>query len=184
MLHHSLLFSLFIPVEPTLLSSAKIKRTWITFSSLLLLSGSQQYHSWASLWVLCHYGNSVLGRAVCTASMLMSSWLHCPQFTPAYCPTGPATWPTQVQQHQWVCIICSAVCYVNNCVCVCPVFLALVERMLGQKLPRRGSNRVMVTIFQLWSYLEVNGISDMETHITELAEEGITHKGVCLRLTT
>ncbi|XP_041794715.1 rho family-interacting cell polarization regulator 1 isoform X2 [Chelmon rostratus] len=53
------------------------------------------------------------------------------------------------------------------------VFLCLVERMLDQRLPRRGGNRhrVMVTLFQLWTYLEATGISDMETHITELAEE-------------
>ncbi|XP_045892469.1 rho family-interacting cell polarization regulator 1 isoform X1 [Micropterus dolomieu] len=53
------------------------------------------------------------------------------------------------------------------------VFWCLVERVLDQRLPRRDSNRdrVMVTLFQLWSYLEANGISDMETHITELAEE-------------
>lgn len=53
------------------------------------------------------------------------------------------------------------------------VFLCLAERVLDQRLPRRGSNRdkVMVTLFQLWSYLEANGISDMETHIIELAEE-------------
>ncbi|XP_040894213.1 rho family-interacting cell polarization regulator 1 isoform X2 [Toxotes jaculatrix] len=53
------------------------------------------------------------------------------------------------------------------------VFLCLVERVLDQRLPRRGSNRdgVIVTLFQLWSYIEANGISDMETHITELAEE-------------
>uniref|UniRef100_A0A671XQB8 RHO family interacting cell polarization regulator 1 n=1 Tax=Sparus aurata TaxID=8175 RepID=A0A671XQB8_SPAAU len=53
------------------------------------------------------------------------------------------------------------------------VFLCLAERMLDQRLPRRGSNRdrLRVTIFQLWTYLEANGISDMETHVTELAEE-------------
>ncbi|XP_028286967.1 rho family-interacting cell polarization regulator 1 isoform X2 [Parambassis ranga] len=53
------------------------------------------------------------------------------------------------------------------------VFLCLVERVLDQRLPRRGSNRdkVMVTLFQLWSYLESNAITDMEIHITELAEE-------------
>ncbi|XP_034443213.1 rho family-interacting cell polarization regulator 1 isoform X2 [Hippoglossus hippoglossus] len=47
------------------------------------------------------------------------------------------------------------------------------ERVLDQRLPRRGSSRdgVMLTLFQLWSYVEANGISDMETHITELAEE-------------
>ncbi|XP_054475377.1 rho family-interacting cell polarization regulator 1-like isoform X2 [Anoplopoma fimbria] len=53
------------------------------------------------------------------------------------------------------------------------VFLSLVERVLDQRLPRRGGSRdgVMVTLFQLWSYLEANGIIDMETLITELAEE-------------
>ncbi|XP_068459573.1 rho family-interacting cell polarization regulator 1 isoform X2 [Clinocottus analis] len=53
------------------------------------------------------------------------------------------------------------------------VFLSLVERVLDQRLPRRGGGRdgVMVTLFQLWSYLEANGIVDMETLITELAEE-------------
>ncbi|KAM9352665.1 rho family-interacting cell polarization regulator 1 [Symphorus nematophorus] len=53
------------------------------------------------------------------------------------------------------------------------VYLSLVERMLDQRLPRRGSSRdmVKVTLFQLWTYLEANGISDMETHISELAEE-------------
>ncbi|XP_044213513.1 rho family-interacting cell polarization regulator 1 isoform X1 [Thunnus albacares] len=53
------------------------------------------------------------------------------------------------------------------------VFLCLAERVLDQRLPRRGGNRdkVMVTLFQLWSYLEANGITNMETHITELAEE-------------
>ncbi|XP_059191129.1 rho family-interacting cell polarization regulator 1 [Centropristis striata] len=53
------------------------------------------------------------------------------------------------------------------------VFLSLVERVLDQRLPRRGSNRdeVMVTLFQLWSYLEANCITDMETHVSELAEE-------------
>ena len=63
------------------------------------------------------------------------------------------------------------------CVCVCVVFLCLAERVLDQRLPRRGGNRdkVMVTLFQLWSYLEANGITDMETHITELAEEGISN---------
>ncbi|XP_072242643.1 rho family-interacting cell polarization regulator 1 [Leuresthes tenuis] len=53
------------------------------------------------------------------------------------------------------------------------VFLCLAERVLDQRLPRRGSNKdgVTVTLFQLWTYLESNGNSDMETHITELAEE-------------
>ncbi|KAK9517324.1 hypothetical protein VZT92_025206 [Zoarces viviparus] len=53
------------------------------------------------------------------------------------------------------------------------VLLRLVERVLDQRLPRRGDSRdgVMVTLFQLWSYFEANGITDMETLMTELAEE-------------
>lgn len=52
------------------------------------------------------------------------------------------------------------------------VFLCLVERILGQRLPRRcNTNGQMVTVFQLWSYLESNGVCDMEMHISELAEE-------------
>ncbi|MEQ2283290.1 hypothetical protein AMECASPLE_009629, partial [Ameca splendens] len=52
------------------------------------------------------------------------------------------------------------------------VFLCLVERILDQRLPRRGNTEgQIVTMFQLWSYLESNGISDMEMHISELAGE-------------
>ncbi|XP_068579103.1 rho family-interacting cell polarization regulator 1-like isoform X2 [Cebidichthys violaceus] len=53
------------------------------------------------------------------------------------------------------------------------VFLRLVERVLDQRLPQRADSRdgVMVTLFQLWSYLEANSVIDMETLITELAEE-------------
>uniref|UniRef100_A0A3Q4GZL9 RHO family interacting cell polarization regulator 1 n=3 Tax=Neolamprologus brichardi TaxID=32507 RepID=A0A3Q4GZL9_NEOBR len=53
------------------------------------------------------------------------------------------------------------------------VFLCLVERVLDQRLPRRGSSRdnMMVTLFQLWSYLDSNAVSDMDTHIIELAKE-------------
>ncbi|XP_041650938.1 rho family-interacting cell polarization regulator 1 isoform X2 [Cheilinus undulatus] len=53
------------------------------------------------------------------------------------------------------------------------VFLCAAERVLDQRLPRREGSRdgVMVTMFQLWSYIEANGITDIETHISELAEE-------------
>ncbi|XP_037308457.2 rho family-interacting cell polarization regulator 1-like [Pungitius pungitius] len=53
------------------------------------------------------------------------------------------------------------------------VFLTLVERVLDQRLPRRGGSRdsVLVTLFQWWSYLEANNIIEMERLITELAEE-------------
>lgn len=36
-----------------------------------------------------------------------------------------------------------------------------------------------MTLFQLWTYLEANGISDIETHISELAEEGTTYEQAC-----
>uniref|UniRef100_A0AAX7UEQ6 FAM65 N-terminal domain-containing protein n=1 Tax=Astatotilapia calliptera TaxID=8154 RepID=A0AAX7UEQ6_ASTCA len=63
--------------------------------------------------------------------------------------------------------------HINICVCVYAVFLCLVERVLDQRLPRRGSSRdnMMVTLFQLWSYLDSNAVSDMDTHIIELAKE-------------
>ncbi|CAL8263721.1 unnamed protein product [Merluccius merluccius] len=53
------------------------------------------------------------------------------------------------------------------------VFLRLVERILERRLPRRSNNKdvAIVTIFQLWSYLEVEGIKDLNTHVSELAEE-------------
>ncbi|XP_048112771.1 rho family-interacting cell polarization regulator 1 isoform X3 [Alosa alosa] len=52
------------------------------------------------------------------------------------------------------------------------VFLRLVERMLERRLPRRGGRtREMITLFQFWSYLEAEGVIDLDTHVTELAEE-------------
>ncbi|XP_010882169.1 rho family-interacting cell polarization regulator 1 isoform X1 [Esox lucius] len=53
------------------------------------------------------------------------------------------------------------------------VFLRLVERILERKLPKRGSGAGtrMLTLFQFWSYLEAEGVSELDTHITELAEE-------------
>ncbi|KAF7645110.1 hypothetical protein LDENG_00209970 [Lucifuga dentata] len=53
------------------------------------------------------------------------------------------------------------------------VFLCVVERVLDQRLPRRCSSRdkVTVTVFQLWSYLQANGVYDMDAHVTELANE-------------
>ncbi|KAJ3595892.1 hypothetical protein NHX12_002304, partial [Muraenolepis orangiensis] len=53
------------------------------------------------------------------------------------------------------------------------VFLRLVERILERRLPRRSNNKdvVLVTIFQLWSYLEGEGIKDLNTHVSDLAEE-------------
>uniref|UniRef100_A0A672FBQ3 RHO family interacting cell polarization regulator 1 n=1 Tax=Salarias fasciatus TaxID=181472 RepID=A0A672FBQ3_SALFA len=52
------------------------------------------------------------------------------------------------------------------------VFLTMLL-LLKKRLPRRGNSRseVTVTLFQLWSYLEANGVGDMDTHVTELAEE-------------
>ncbi|XP_056454966.1 rho family-interacting cell polarization regulator 1 isoform X2 [Gadus chalcogrammus] len=53
------------------------------------------------------------------------------------------------------------------------VFQRLVERILERRLPRRSTDKdvVLVTIFQLWSYLEVEGIKDLNAHVSELAEE-------------
>uniref|UniRef100_A0A673X328 RHO family interacting cell polarization regulator 1 n=1 Tax=Salmo trutta TaxID=8032 RepID=A0A673X328_SALTR len=53
------------------------------------------------------------------------------------------------------------------------VFLRLVERILERRLPKRGDGaaREMLTLFQFWSYLEAEGVSELDTHITELAEE-------------
>ncbi|XP_071000602.1 rho family-interacting cell polarization regulator 1-like isoform X8 [Oncorhynchus clarkii lewisi] len=53
------------------------------------------------------------------------------------------------------------------------VFLRLVERILERRLPKRGGvvARDMLTLFQFWSYLEAEGVSDLDTHIIELAEE-------------
>lgn len=58
---------------------------------------------------------------------------------------------------------------------VFPVLSRLVEKVVEQKFLRRGSrSRLMVTVFQLWSYLESNSVRNLETHVAELAEEG-TH---------
>lgn len=32
-----------------------------------------------------------------------------------------------------------------------------------------------MTLFQLWTYLDANNITDLETHMSELAKEGNTH---------
>lgn len=54
------------------------------------------------------------------------------------------------------------------------VFLRLLERILERKLPRRagGASKETLTLFQFWSYLEAEGVNDLDTHIPELAEEG------------
>uniref|UniRef100_A0A672M9L0 Protein FAM65A-like n=1 Tax=Sinocyclocheilus grahami TaxID=75366 RepID=A0A672M9L0_SINGR len=53
------------------------------------------------------------------------------------------------------------------------VFLHLLERILKRKLPRRagGASKETLTLFQFWSYLEAEGVNDLDTHIPELAEE-------------
>ncbi|XP_017285319.1 rho family-interacting cell polarization regulator 1-like [Kryptolebias marmoratus] len=52
------------------------------------------------------------------------------------------------------------------------VLLCLVERVLEQRLAQRGRrDEPVVTLFQLWNYLESNGINDVESHIIALAEE-------------
>lgn len=70
----------------------------------------------------------------------------------------------------------------NTHACGSAVFLYMTERILDQRLPRRGSSRdgLMVTLFQLWNYLDSNKISDVDTHVTELAKEGTyTHRRTC-----
>ncbi|KAF7213679.1 rho family-interacting cell polarization regulator 1 [Nothobranchius furzeri] len=53
-----------------------------------------------------------------------------------------------------------------------PVVLCLAERILEQRLSQQDdTDGLMMTIFQLWNYLGSNGISDMETHLIEVAEE-------------
>lgn len=76
----------------------------------------------------------------------------------------------------YVSVRVAQVCATLTPACISPVFLFLVERVVDQRLPRRCSNRdkVMVTVFQLWNYVEANGISDMDSHITELAVDGTT----------
>lgn len=54
-----------------------------------------------------------------------------------------------------------------------PVSLRLVEKMLNDRFPQQSSRDVPVTIFQLWTYLEANKVTDVEKHISELAKEGI-----------
>ncbi|XP_056334069.1 rho family-interacting cell polarization regulator 1 isoform X2 [Danio aesculapii] len=53
------------------------------------------------------------------------------------------------------------------------VFLRLLERILERKLPRRAgsTSKETLTLFQFWSYLEAEGVNDLDTHIPELAEE-------------
>ncbi|XP_026143342.1 rho family-interacting cell polarization regulator 1-like isoform X1 [Carassius auratus] len=53
------------------------------------------------------------------------------------------------------------------------VFLRLLERILERKLPRRtgDASKETLTLFQFWSYLEAEGVNDLDTHIPELAEE-------------
>ncbi|XP_026143345.1 rho family-interacting cell polarization regulator 1-like isoform X3 [Carassius auratus] len=55
------------------------------------------------------------------------------------------------------------------------VFLRLLERILERKLPRRtgDASKETLTLFQFWSYLEAEGVNDLDTHIPELAEEGM-----------
>lgn len=49
-----------------------------------------------------------------------------------------------------------------------------MEKILEKKLPRRcgSAAKEILTVFQFWSYLEAEGVSELETHVTELAEEG------------
>lgn len=70
-----------------------------------------------------------------------------------------------------------------TCVFLLSVFTRLVERILEKKLPRRcgSAAKGIITVFQFWSYLEAEGVNELETHITELAEEGMFVYGSILR---
>lgn len=62
-----------------------------------------------------------------------------------------------------------------TCRFVChPVSQRLVEKILNDKFPQQSDRDVTVTIFQLWTYLEANEVTDVEKHVSELAKEGIT----------
>lgn len=77
-----------------------------------------------------------------------------------------------------VALPCTCIRPAEACLCHFQVCLCLVERILDRRLARRENNQdgVSVTLFQLWAYLEANSISDLETHMRELAKEGIyTH---------
>lgn len=55
---------------------------------------------------------------------------------------------------------------------------------MERKLPRRaggGASKETLTLFQFWSYLEAEGVNDLDAHIPELAEEGMfeCHKKGC-----
>ncbi|XP_041078106.1 rho family-interacting cell polarization regulator 1 isoform X2 [Polyodon spathula] len=53
------------------------------------------------------------------------------------------------------------------------VFVKLAERVLEKKLPERGCSgrQELITLFQYWSHLEDEGVSALDTYITELAEQ-------------
>lgn len=50
-----------------------------------------------------------------------------------------------------------------------------MEKIVNDKFPQQGGSDEPVTIFQLWTYLEANEVTDVDTLISELAKEGITH---------
>lgn len=62
-------------------------------------------------------------------------------------------------------LVCHFVCY--------PVSLRMLEKMLNGRFPQQSSSDVPVTIFQLWTYLETNEVTDVDKHVSELAKEGI-----------
>ncbi|XP_058848785.1 rho family-interacting cell polarization regulator 1-like isoform X1 [Acipenser ruthenus] len=53
------------------------------------------------------------------------------------------------------------------------VFVKLAERVLEKRLPKRGRSgrQELITLFQYWSHLEEEGVSALDTYITELAEQ-------------
>lgn len=136
----------------------------ILFASVIPQLG--QCHGAVSLWQQCVGQESVYSVSAESFLVTLAS-VYSNKATNNIADTG--TTSSAPILYIWVCVPCynPHVCY--------PVFSCLVERMLDQRLPLRGSRDIPVTVFQLWTYLEANDISDMETHICELAEEGITY---------
>uniref|UniRef100_A0A8C9VCT4 RHO family interacting cell polarization regulator 1 n=1 Tax=Scleropages formosus TaxID=113540 RepID=A0A8C9VCT4_SCLFO len=111
------------------------------------------------LELICRVTEDWSGQATQAELGALSLWKQCTEHTSVYI--------TSVENF----INTLAMTYSN--VLLHPVFLRLVERILERKLPRRagGGARETLTIFQFWKYLEAEGVSALDAHVTELAEE-------------
>lgn len=152
------------------------------FSSITVVPQLSFCSGAVSLWHQCVGQDSVysvsVDRLLRTLSTVYTSRL--PEKTSSMADSG-TNCAVGVSIHLCVCV-CVSRGYTDVSVCVWLVFMCLVERVLDRRLPRRGGSSrdvVMVTLFQLWSYVEANGVSDLETHVTELAEEGTHNHREC-----